>query len=198
MNRLVFSIMFLLLTVSFSVFGQSSKPTVQDTIIRLGGKKIACDVMNVSATDVTYKLLGETKSRVIERKQIEKIRYKSGNLDIFNKPVLQMLGDSQWESVLVTEKKSDVEGLFEYATIEAISTSDARSPKSARKSATIRLQKKAANIGANIILLIKAEAKGGYGEIPGYDLVGIAYGFEKPSEEVQKKIDEINQENKKK
>ncbi len=183
-----------------SAFAQQGASTVApvDTIIRLGGKKLAVDVLNVSATDVTYRVPGETQTRTIERKQIEKIRYKSGNLDIFNKPVLQMINDNQWEAVLVTEKKDDVDGLFEYGIVEASSTSDARSPKAARRSATIRLQKKAANMGANIILITKAEAVGGFGEIPGYNMMGIAYGFEKPSEEVQKKLQEAQEKEKKK
>ena len=186
--------------LSVSAFAQQGASTAAplDTIIRLGGKKLAVDVLNVSATDVTYRFPGETQNRTIERKQIEKIRYKSGNLDIFNKPVLQMINDNQWEAVLVTEKKDDVDGLYEYGIVEASSTSDARSPKAARRSATIRLQKKAANMGANIIFITKAEAVGGYGEIPGYNMMGVAYGFEKPSEEVQKKLQEAQEKEKKK
>lgn len=198
MKKIVLFLFVCLLSLSaFAQQGASAAAPV-DTIIRLGGKKLAVDVLNVSATDVTYRVPGETQTRTIERKQIEKIRYKSGNLDIFNKPVLQMINDNQWEAVLVTEKKDDVDGLFEYGIVEASSTSDARSPKAARRSATIRLQKKAANMGANIILITKAEAVGGYGEIPGYNMTGIAYGFEKPSEEVQKKLQEAQEKEKKK
>lgn len=198
MKKIVLFLVVCLLSVSaFTQQGASTAAPV-DTIIRLGGKKLAVDVLNVSATDVTYRVPGETQTRTIERKQIEKIRYKSGNLDIFNKPVLQMINDNQWEAVLVTEKKDDVDGLFEYGIVEASSTSDARSPKAARRSATIRLQKKAANMGANIILITRAEAVGGYGEIPGYNMTGIAYGFEKPSEEVQKKLQEAQDKEKKK
>ena len=140
------------------------------------------------ATDVTYKLAGENENKTLERKQIEKIKYKSGKIDIFNKPVLQMLNESQWEAVLVTEKKEDIEGMHEYGLIESTSSSDARSPKAAKKNATIRLQKKAANLGANIILITKAEAIGGYGEQPGYKMAGICYGFEPMSEDAKKKI----------
>jgi hypothetical protein len=35
-------------------------------------------------------------------------------------------------------------------------------------------------MGAYMVLLTKAEAKGGYGEIPGYDMEGIAYSLEPP------------------
>jgi hypothetical protein len=151
-----------------------------DTIVRLGGKKIVVDVVSVSASDVSYKDLKTGESKSMERKQIEKLLYKSGKIDVFNKPVLQMIDDSQWEAVLVSENKADVEGMFEYGVVTSNSTSDARSTKAAKKSATIRLQKKAANLGANVILVTKAQAKGGYGEIPGYDMEGTAYGFQPP------------------
>ena len=180
------------------VFSQdpSSSAEKHDTIVRLGGKKLVVDVSNVSSTDVTYKLVGESENKTLERKQIERIKYKSGKVDIFNKPVLQMLNESQWEAVLVTEKKEDIEGMHEYGLIESTSSSDARSPKAAKKNATIRLQKKAANLGANIIFITKAEAIGGYGEQPGYEMAGICYGFDPPSEETKKKLQDINSDKK--
>jgi hypothetical protein len=187
-----------LLFFALPVFSQdpSSAVAKHDTLIKLGGKKILCDISNVSNTSVTYKIVGETGNITLERKQIEKVKYKSGRVEIFNKPVLQMLNESQWEAVLVTEKKEDIDGMHEYGLIESNSSSDARSPKAAKKSATIRLQKKAANLGANIILITKAEAIGGYGEQPGYDMAGICYGFDPPSEETKKKLQDINNDQK--
>ena len=192
------SIWTIVLFFAFPAFSQNPANTIEkhDTIIKLGGKKLAVDISNVSATTVTYKMVGENENITLERKQIEKIKYKSGRVDIFNKPVLQMLNESQWEAVLVTEKKEDIEGMHEYGLIESNSSSDARSPKAAKKSATIRLQKKAANLGANIILITKAEAIGGYGEQPGYDMAGMCYGFDPPSEETKKKLEDINNDQK--
>ncbi|MFN8208844.1 MAG: hypothetical protein U0T82_15765 [Bacteroidales bacterium] len=169
------------ITLSMAVLAVSAQSSQsRDTIVRMGGKKIITDVINVTSMDVTYKDLKTGDIKSMERKQIEKILYKSGKVDIFNKPVLQMIDDSQWEAVLVTEKKEDVDGMYEYGLITSNASSDARSPKAAKKSATIRLQKKAANMGANVIFVTKAQAKGGYGEIPGYDMEGIAYGFQPP------------------
>jgi hypothetical protein len=192
MKKIIVWISLIIMTIP--VFSQKPATSAEkhDTIIRLGGKKLIVDVSNVSATDVTYKLVGETENKTLERKQIEKIIYKSGKVDIFNKPVLQMLNESQWEAVLVTEKKEDVEGMHEYCLIESTSSSDARSSKAAKKNATIRLQKKAANLGANIILITKAEAIGGYGEQPGYNMAGICYGFEPMSEDAKKKMQDAN------
>jgi hypothetical protein len=196
MKKFIIWIYIILLSIPGFSQNPSSPVEKHDTIIRLGGKKLVVDISNVSSTGVTYKLVGETENKTLERKQIEKIKYKSGRVDIFNKPVLQMLNESQWEAVLVTEKKGDIEGMHEYGLIESNSSSDARSTKAAKKSATIRLQKKAANLGANIILITKAEAIGGYGEQPGYNMAGICYGFEPPNEDVKKKLQDLNSDKK--
>jgi hypothetical protein len=194
MKRL--TLFFLLSVISLLGFSQAgTKERAQtDSIFRLGGKVLLVNVISVSAADVVYKKPGDTQAVTLERKQIERIVYKSGRVDIFNKPVLQMIGADQWEAVLVTENKADIEGLFKYGMVTSTSTSDSRSAKAAKKSATIRLQKKAANLGANIIFLTKSQAKGGYGELPGYEMEGIAYGFEPPSEDIQIKLEELKKE----
>ena len=79
--------------------------------------------------------------------------------------------------------------MYEVGLVTSNSSSSSRSKKSAKKSATIRLQKKAANLGAYIILLTKAEAKGGYGEIPGYEMEGVAYSLDPPEKEPEDDIE---------
>ena len=137
--------------------------------------------MNVN--DVTIQKPKEAEPSVIQRKEIEKIIYRGGRIEEFNKSVLQMLDDTQWEAVIITENASDVVGLYKRGTVVASSASDARDVKSAKKSATIRLQKKASALKANIVLITRQEAKGGYGEVPGYEMEGVAYGFEATGEE---------------
>jgi hypothetical protein len=44
------------------------------------------------------------------------------------------------------------------------------------------MQKKAASMGALIVLLVRSEMKGGYGEIPGWELEGIAYSDTPPTD----------------
>jgi len=158
----------------------SAQNVAYDTIVKLGGRKIAVNVISISTTDVNFKLMPSGELSRLSRKQIEKILYKSGKVDIFNKPVIEMISEDQWEAVLITEKKEDVEGMYEYGPVKANSSSDTRNVKTAKKNATIRLQKRAANIGANIVLITKTTVIGGYGEIPGYEMEGIAYGFNPP------------------
>jgi len=158
--------------------GKNTEPL--DTIVRLGGRKLIVDVTKVTATDVYYKVPDEETVTSLERKQIQKVIYRNGRVDVFNKPILMMIDETSWEAIIITENADDVKGLYEVGKISSNSSSSSRSKKAAKRSATIRLQKKAANMGAYMILLTKAEAKGGYGEIPGYDMEGIAYSLEAP------------------
>ena len=153
-----------------------------DTIIRLGGKKIICTIQKVNQTSVQYTRQNETSIQEILRKEIEKIIYRNGRKEVYNKPVFSMIDVSQWEAVLVTENEGDVEGLYKRGVIKANASSDSRSPKAAKTSATIRMQKKAANMGALIVYITHSEMKGGYGEIPGWELEGIAYSDVPPAD----------------
>lgn len=174
-----------------SLLAQTAKTPV-DTIVRLGGKKIPCKVLNVSSTTVLYTAPGKQESLAVDRKEVEKIIYKTGNVEVFNKPVLTMIEEGQWESILVTRDQKDVQGLYNRGVIAAKSSPSNRSKKAAKQSAVIKLQKKAANLGGTIILLTKEEAKGAYGDIPGYELEAIVYG----TEPLEKGTDVIDDKNK--
>jgi hypothetical protein len=153
-----------------------------DTIIKLGGKKIICIVKKVNPTAVQYTKPNSSALLEIPRKDIEKILYKTGRREEFNKPIFSIIDDKQWEAVMVTEKESDVQGLYRIGVVKANASAGSRSPKAAKQSATIRLQKKTANLGALIVLVVSSESKGGYGEIPGWQLEGIAYSDSPPSD----------------
>lgn len=60
------------------------------------------------------------------------------------------------------------------------------------------MQKKAANMGALIVLVTHSEMKGGYGEIPGWELIGIAYSDTPPDDTaaVNKAIRQMLEKNK--
>jgi len=173
--------------------GHPSHGEKMDTIIKLGGKRIICSVKKVNASSVTYTLPNSNVQLDILRKDIEKIIYKSGKVDIFNKPIFSVVDKLDWQAVMITENPADVTGLYQRGVIKANASSGSRSPKAAKQSAMIRLQKKAANMGALIVLLVRSEMKGGYGEIPGWELEGIAYSDTPPTDtaEVNKAIREL-------
>lgn len=153
-----------------------------DTIIKLGGRRIICSVKKVNAASVTYSLPNSVVQQEILRKDIEKIIYKNGRVDVFNKPVFSVVDKLDWQAVMITENEADVVGLYKRGVIKANASSGSRSPKAAKQSAIIRMQKKAANMGALIVLVVRSEMKGGYGEIPGWELEGIAYSDSPPSD----------------
>jgi hypothetical protein len=153
-----------------------------DTIIKLGGKKIPCSVKKINPTSVLYTKPESQAQLEMLRKEIEKIHYKTGKKEVFNKPVFSVIDQSQWEAVMVTENEADVQGLYQVGAVKANASAGSRSPKAAKQSAIIRLQKKTANMGALIVLVISSESKGGYGEIPGWQLEGIAYSDSPPTD----------------
>lgn len=157
------------------------KPVAKlDTIVRLGGKKIICNVKKVNPTTVEYVKPGNSTLVEIKRKDIEKIIYSNGRKEVYNKPIFSVLDKLQWQAVLVTENEAEVSGLYKVGVVKANASSSSRSPKAAKQSAIIRLQKKTANLGALIVLIISSEMKGGYGEIPGWEIEGIAYSDTPP------------------
>ena len=165
--------------MSFPLIAQEEYADL-DTIYMLGRKKLIVDVKNISSSTVRYSEPGSEESISVERKQIQKIIFSNGRKEVFNKPVMMMVEEGDWKTVIVTDRKNDVEGLYELGKVDARSSAGSRSAKSAKKSAMIRLQKKAANIGGMIVLVTKEESVGGFGEPPTYEVEGIAYGFEPP------------------
>ena len=176
----------LALLMSLPLFAQEEN-TKLDTIYMLGRKKLVVEVKNISSLTVRYSELGSEETITVERKQIQKIIFSNGRKEVFNKPVMMMVEEGDWKTVIITDRKNDVEGLYELGKVDAKSSAGSRSAKSAQKSARIRLQKKAANLGGMIVLITREESVGGFGEPPTYEVSGIAYGYEPPKKEEEEK-----------
>lgn len=172
----------LILLMSLPLMAQEES-TKLDTIYMLGRKKLIVEVKNISSATVRYSEPGSDEIITVERKQIQKIIFSNGYKEVFNKPVMMMVEAGDWKTVIVTDRENDVNGLYELGKVEAQSSPGSRSAKSAKKSATIRLQKKAANMGGMIVLITKEESVGGFGEPPTYEMAGTVYGFEPPKDE---------------
>ena len=153
-----------------------------DTIYKIEGKMLPVNVVKVTANYVSFLVPGDKETYTMERKEVQKIIYKSGRVEEFNKPVFEMVSDYSWEAVWLTEDKKDVAELYRRGEISAKSPASARSPKAAKNSAIIRLQKKAAAIKGTVVYLTKKQSTGGYGEYPGYYIEGVVYGTEPLSE----------------
>lgn len=180
-SKLVISALALIL--SLPVLAQEDVNEKLDTIYMLGRKKLIVEVKNISALTVRYAEPGSDETITIERKQIQKIIFSNGRIEVFNKPLMMLVEEGDWRTIIVTDRKNDVQGLYELGKVDARSSAGSRSAKAAKKSATIRLQKRAANLGGMIVLITKEETIGGFGEPPTYEVEGIAYGYEPPKKE---------------
>lgn len=175
--------LFLLVFISLPSFSQENNAAKLDTIFLLGGRKKLVEIKNISAATVRYNEPGEDETITLERKQIQKIIFSNGRVEVFNKPVFMMVDEGDWKTIIITDNKDDVAGLYERGKVDARSSAGSRSAKSAKRSATIRIQKKAANLGGLIVLLTKEESIGGFGEPPTYYVEGIVFGYEPLPEE---------------
>jgi len=160
-----------------------------DTIFKIEGKVMPVDVVKVTSAYVSFTVPGNEQTFTIERKEVQKIVYKNGRVEEYNKPVFEMLNENSWEAVWLTEDKADVKELYRRGEISANSPASARSPKSAKNSATIRLKKKASAMKGTVVLITKKLSTGGYGEYPGYYIEGTVYGTEPLSEGEGEKSD---------
>jgi hypothetical protein len=175
--------LFILLFASYLPAQTSTAPPApHDTIFKLNGSVMPVDITTVTPTYISFIFPGKKEEFTIERKEVQKIIYKSGKIDVLNKAAFELIDDSSWEAVWMTEDKKEVGDLYMLGEIEARSPSSARSASAAKKGAIIKLKKKAANMKGSLILVTKKETSGGYGEYPGYYIKGIAYGTEPPAE----------------
>jgi hypothetical protein len=175
--------LFLLLTASWLYAQTAAVPPVpRDTIFKLNGAVMPVDITTVTPTYISFIFPGKKEEFTIERKEVQKIIYKTGKIDVLNKAAFELIDDSSWEAVWMTEDKKEIGNLYMLGEIEARSPSSARSASAAKKGAIIKLKKKAANMKGSLILVTKKETSGGYGEYPGYYIKGIAYGTEPPAE----------------
>lgn len=174
----------LLLSIAFTIKAQAEETNALDTIIKVEGKVMPVDVIKVTTTYVRFTVPGNEEVFTIPRKEIHKIIYKNGRKEEYNALVLTMIDEYSWQAVWLTEDMAEVTELYKRGEIRAQSPPSSRSPKAAKKSAIIRLQKKAANMKGQVVYVTKKQATGGYGEFPGYYIEGIVYGSEPLEEEV--------------
>ncbi len=167
-----------ILTTSFA----QNNGMMMDTIILVSSKKIIGKVQSVGSSKITFYKAETNKVEDITRKQIHKILYSNGRVEAFNSMAFQELETTNFQSVIITENPSDVEGLYAYGQIQAKSGTSSKTAKAAEKNARIRLQRRAAALGAIYVLITKSETRGGYKEVPTHFYEGIAYGVDPPKE----------------
>lgn len=186
MHRVIKIFLFAVFIILAAVPSWAQDDTKVDTIVLVSGKKILGKIHGVSSTKVTYYPQNKAKLEELARKQVQKVLYSTGRREFFNKPAFEMVADRDFKTIVLTDNPEEVSGLYALGKVEAKSSKNARSAKAAQQSADIRLQKKAVNMGAYIVLIKKRESKGGYGEVPTHFVIGEAYGLDPPKEQPKK------------
>jgi hypothetical protein len=158
-----------------------------DTIYMLGQTKKLVNIKRIMYSTIVYEEPGSNESKEMEKKQIQRVIFHTGRREKFNDRLVMDVEETSWENVILTHKEKEVKGLYEVGEVHGESSPRNRTPKAAERTAKIRLKRRAANKGAQIVLITHEESSGGFGEIPKYNLKGVAYSFTKPEKDDKEK-----------
>jgi len=149
-----------------------------DTIVMLSGKKILANFMKFTLKNLYYSFPGDTKMVEVDRREVNKIIYKSGRVDIISTREVEIPDIPGWRDVKVVHKLEQVAGMLELGEVQAYAAGERdtyATPKWLERSATITLQKKAALLGAQCVLVTNRVVSHPYGDPASVSLTGMAY-----------------------
>ena len=146
--------MFSIITIITLFFGVSSY--AQDKVFLKNGEELNVKVVKNDEKTIEFQYSGESMVNVKSKREIKKIVYESGREETINVgievPVITSADD--WEKVVETYLESDVEGLTRVDEIKATSGwGGALGSSLGYKGAIKKLKKKAAKLGAGVILI---------------------------------------------
>lgn len=164
-----------ILVVLFAYCGLSY---AQDTVVLRNGESLNVKIVKSTNSFIEFTYPGEELINEKSKKEISYIVYANGRKEECNQkfrvPIIKGKGD--WEKVVITHLASDVDGLTRVDEIAATSGWGGSFGSSVGyKNAIKKLKKKAAKLGAGVILISDrpneaAAALGG-----GVQVVGVAY-----------------------
>jgi deoxyribodipyrimidine photolyase len=143
---------------------------VKDTVFMLNGNKVNTEIKSI---DMNY--IYTVHNTRIAKKKIHKIRFMNGMVQEFNKKLNET---DQWQEIMLTADSTEVKDLKFVEQLKVSTPVNPRKVKSATVSAKIEMRKKAAEKKADIVYVTHYEIKGGYGDIPTYEMEGMAYRYE--------------------
>ena len=150
-----------------------------DTIVMLNGDKLLANVKKFTVKDLFYGFPGEQKMEQVDRRYVQKIIYKYGRVEVISAVKVDVREVGGWRDVKVIKKRSAaLDAMVELGEVEGIDEGTREKYVDARdleRSATITLQKKAALLGATVVLMTTRDVRRPYGDPPYVKLVGMAY-----------------------
>ena len=128
----------------------------QDKVVLKNGEELNVKVVKNDEKTIEFQYPGESMVNVKNKREIKKIVYESGREETINVgievPVITSADD--WEKVVEKYLESDVEGLTRVDEIKATSGwGGALGSSLGYKGAIKKLKKKAAKLGAGVILI---------------------------------------------
>lgn len=150
-----------------------------DTIVMLNGDKLLANVKKFTVKDLFYGFPGEQKMEQVDRRYVQKIIYKYGRVEVISAVQVDVREVGGWRDVKVLKKRNaSLDKMIELGEVEGIDEGTREKYVDARdleRSATITLQKKAALLGATVVLITTRDVRRPYGDPPYVKLVGMAY-----------------------
>lgn len=161
-----------------------------DQIITIDNKVIIAQVTNIGLNQVYYRYPLNTIQNTISREMINCIIHKNGRKEIFTlieKEEAQKKNADEsfiitrekklWEEVDTTHNADKIQGMNKLENISAKYESSRMRANAEylEKNALIILRKKAANIGADLVLITNKQIHTAYGDLPSVEMEGVAY-----------------------
>jgi hypothetical protein len=169
------------LTLFFSIInGQEIiKP---DTIFPLNGQSITCKVTKVGESEIEYSFLGEAVMNTVSKKQVSEIHFSSGRVQKISEKVL-VLGEDDWQKVVLTTLPTDVTGLIKKELIRGKATgfTTLSNIDNIKSRAEEEIKRKAASQKCHVVLIqTYNERPGNYftKTLPKVDINGVAYCYQ--------------------
>ena len=128
----------------------------QDVIYLRNNDSIVANVTKIDENTIEYKFEGEDFVTVKNKKEIIKIKFKSGREEVFSESLRlpQISGEEDWDKVIVTYDENEVKGLEKIDNIQAKSGwGGSIGSNIGYKKCVNKLKKDAAKLGGNTILI---------------------------------------------
>lgn len=147
-----------------------------DKILKMSGETVIAKVTAVTDHDVSFVYPGEETVNVIGANQVKEIDFASGRVQVLTKRV-EIHNEEDWGKVTVTTVPGDVQGLVSKGDVvaAAIPMTAFSSQTALNERATEKLKRKAAKMGAHIILLTSDQNSILAGKTV---KKGVAYGYQ--------------------
>ena len=155
-------------------FAQDAPKT--DKIIKVNGETVVAKVTAVTDHDVSFVYPGEEAVNVLSVSQVKEVNFASGRVQKLTERV-EIHSENDWGKVAITTSPADVKGLVSKGDVvgAAMPMTAFSSAANLDERATEKLKRKAAKLGAHMILLTGDQTSVLAGKTV---KKGVAYGYQ--------------------